>query len=66
MDDGIYYEQINVSSKLLDKFELLYNNQKKEIIKDLKVIIKEKYNIDIIEHGEWKSDDPGIISRSIK
>ena len=66
MDDGIYYEQINVSSKLLDKFELLYNNQKKEIIKDLKVIIKEKYNIDKIEQGEWKSDDPGIISRSIK
>ena len=34
MDDGIYYEQINVSSKLHENFELLYKNQKKEIIKD--------------------------------
>ncbi len=51
MEKGIYYEQVNISNKVYNNFVSLYNKEKQEIIKDLKKIIKEKYNIDIIEHG---------------
>ena len=51
MEKGIFYEQTVISKKTYDSFEEIFLLKMEEIIKDLKEIIKEKYNIDIIENG---------------
>ena len=56
MEHEIYYEQMVVSNKTLNQFETLYQDKKNEIIKDLKKIIKEKYNIDIIDNEPDNSE----------
>ena len=56
MENEIYYEQMVVSKKTLNQFETLYQDKKNEIIKDLKKIIKEKYNIDIIDNEPDNSE----------
>ena len=56
MENEIYYEQMVVSNKTLNQFETLYQDKKNEIIKDLKKIIKEKYNIDIIDNEPDNSE----------
>ena len=56
MEHEIYYEQMVVSKKTLNQFETLYQDKKNEIIKDLKKIIKEKYNIDIIDNEPDNSE----------
>ena len=49
MGDDIYFESVNISYKTVNIFEEMYGTKKKEIINDLKKILKEKYNININE-----------------
>ena len=64
MENEIYYEQMVVSKKTLNQFETLYQDKKNEIIKDLKNIIKEKYNIDIIDIIDNEPDNSECSRRS--
>ena len=47
MEKDIFYENLDISCKTILLFEEMYSTQKKEIINDLRKILKEKYNIDI-------------------
>ena len=49
MVGDIYFESVNISYKTVNIFEEMYETKKKEIINDLKKILKEKYNININE-----------------
>ena len=49
MEGDIYFESVNISYKTVNIFEEMYETKKKEIINDLKKILKEKYNININE-----------------
>ena len=49
MEGDIYFESVNISYKTVNIFEEMYGTKKKEIINDLKKILKEKYNININE-----------------
>ena len=55
MENEIFYEQMVISNKTLNHFEALYQEKQKKIIKDLKEIMKEKYNIDIIDNESTDS-----------
>ena len=59
MENDIFYEQMVVSNKILNHFEAMYQEKQKEIIHDLKKIMKEKYNIDIIDNESPYSKCPG-------
>ena len=55
MEKDIYFEQISISKKVLNEFETLYKNEKEKIINILKELLKEKYNIDIIDNEQFPS-----------
>lgn len=59
MENDIFYEQMVVSNKTLNHFEAMYHGKQKEIIYDLKKIMKEKYNIDIIDNESTYSKCSG-------
>ena len=59
MENDVFYEQMVVSKKTLNHFEAMYQEKKNEIIHDLKKIMKEKYNIDIIDNESTNSKCSG-------
>ena len=59
MENDIFYEQMVISNKTLNHFEAMYQEKQNEIIRDLKKIMKEKYNIDIIDNESTNSKCSG-------
>jgi len=53
MEKDIFYENLDISCKTILLFEEMYSTKKKEIINDLRKILKEKYNIDINGRKEF-------------
>ena len=49
MEKDIYFENINISISTVTSFKRAYEEKKKEVIRDLRKNLKDKYNIDINE-----------------
>tara|TARA_Y100000996_G_scaffold369675_1_gene316793 strand:- start:2653 stop:2886 length:234 start_codon:yes stop_codon:yes gene_type:complete len=62
--NDIYYENVDISYKTLNIFEMMYNSKKNEIMESIKVSIKEKYNIDIITNGTKSRNTTTVLCTS--